>query len=54
MVAWTTAEKPHEITIPLDAGSWNITSYDGKKQTQMKALDGITLTIDGGPQYLKR
>jgi hypothetical protein len=53
VVAWTAA-KAHDIQVPLDDGPWNLTSYDGKKQTQVTSLGGLTLNIDGGPQYLKK
>jgi len=51
----TTAPAAHEAKIPALDGVYEATSYDGKKQTEVRAVDGaITLTLDGGPQYLKR
>ena len=55
IVAWTAAKDPHEVKIPLEDGLYNITSFDGKKQSQIPALGGsIALTLDGGPAYLKK
>jgi hypothetical protein len=55
LVAWTTAPTPHPVKIPAPDGDYTVTSYDGKTQTQVQAMDGsLSLTLDGGPQYLKR
>jgi len=54
IVAWTSAPTPHEMMISEPDGSYEVTSYDGKKQTEVQAVHGtITLTLDGGPQYIK-
>jgi hypothetical protein len=54
-VAWTSAAISHQAVISVPDGLYSVTSFDGKRQTQVAATGGImTLTIDGGPQYLKR
>jgi len=55
VVVWTAAKNPHKAQIPLEDGLYTVTSFDGKKQSQLPALGGsISLTLDGGPVYLKR
>ena len=53
-VAWTTVATPHEVKIPVPNGTYEIISYDGKKRNQADVMNGaLTLTVDGGPQYIK-
>lgn len=55
LVAWTATPGAHEVKIPAPDGIYEASSYDGKKQTEALTVDGaITLTLVGGPQYLKR
>ena len=54
LVAWTTASTPHEVKIAAQDGMYELTSYDGKKRIPIQTIDGtVTLTLNGGPQYLK-
>lgn len=54
LVAWTDATDQHEITFSAPDGLYEVTSYDGKTQTTAQATAGtLTLTLDGGPQYIK-
>jgi len=53
--AWTTSPTEHEIKIPAPAGTYDVTSFDGSTKSTVKAVSGIiSLTINGGPQYLKQ
>jgi hypothetical protein len=54
MVAWTTSPDSHEVRIPAQDGTYQVTSYDSKKQAAVQTIDGeLRLTIDNGPQYIK-
>lgn len=54
IVAWTTNPTPHEITITGLSGIYRVTRFDGKDAGTNEAKGKLTLTIDGGPQYLKQ
>lgn len=52
---WTTLPSAHEIKIQAPDGIYDVTSFDGNTKSTVKSVSGvISLTIDGGPQYLKR
>ena len=54
LVAWT-AGGPHEVTIPAASGIYAVTAFDGTSAAGVRADgDGLKLTLDGGPKYLKR
>ncbi len=54
LVVWTTTPAAHDVKISVPDGTYGVTSYDGKKQTVVQAVNGaLTLPLDGGPQYLK-
>jgi hypothetical protein len=54
LVAWTTVATPHQVKIALPNGTYEITSYDGKKRTETAVVDGsLALTVDGGPAYIQ-
>ena len=54
VVAWTTAN-PHEVKIPLEDGSYEVTGFDGERLPPIQAIGGsAVLTLDAGPRYLKK
>lgn len=54
IVAWTSNPQPHEVTFPGPRGTYRVTTYDGKDAGTIEAKGKLTLTLDGGPQYLKK
>jgi len=55
LVAWTTSPNPHPVLIHAPDGIYIATNFDGTKHTEVASTGGVlVLTLDGGPQYLKR
>ncbi len=53
VVAWTSARTAHEVLIPASAGAIAVTDHLGAPRTSLVAgPHGVTVTLDGGPQYL--
>jgi len=55
LVAWTADWASHNVTILVPNGTYEVTSFDGKKHSTIAVTEGtMTLRLDDGPQYLKR
>jgi len=54
-VAWTTLATPYDMVISEPEGTYEITNYDGTKRSEVQAVNGtVTVTLDDGPEYIKR
>jgi hypothetical protein len=55
LVAWTSSPRPHKVIVHAPDGIYIVTNFDGTKQSEVASTSGVLiLSIDGGPQYLKR
>jgi hypothetical protein len=53
LAVWTTARKPHELTLPSSPGSFELVSHTGEeRRTVIVQGDSFTLTASDAPQYL--
>jgi hypothetical protein len=54
IAAWTTSSPPHQITIPLKAGSYSLTKHTGElARTISSTANEITVSISSAPIYLR-
>jgi len=52
--AWTTANRAHEVLIPLSAGRYSSTGHVGGETTLISvAQKGLTITLTAAPLYLR-
>lgn len=51
--AWTTAEKPHEVVLPLGPGKFQVVGHTGQMTASLEAAGKeVPLTLTDAPQYL--
>jgi hypothetical protein len=52
IVAWTTSAAPKPVTIPLDAGVYEIVDWQGNRQPVVVETSGLSITLTDMPQYV--
>jgi hypothetical protein len=53
LAVWTTAEKPHELTIPSDPCRFEVTGHTGQPREPLSTSGGVLrVTVSDAPQYL--
>jgi hypothetical protein len=53
LAAWTTADAPREVTIPVSPGQYRVTGHAGAPLPVVSAdAQGLRLTLSDAPQYL--
>jgi hypothetical protein len=53
IAAWTTANKPHTVTIPLPTGTYNVVGHTGQVMPAVTAdAKGVSLSLTDAPTYL--
>ncbi len=53
LALWTTARRPHEVTLPSSPASFDLVSHVGEQRGTVAVQgDSLTLTVTDAPQYL--
>lgn len=53
LAAWTTANTPHQVTIPIGPGKYLVSGHTGQRLPALAAgIHGLRLTLTDAPQYL--
>jgi hypothetical protein len=51
-VVWTTSATPHDIMLPLKAGKYTVTDWQGQSQCVTATKIGLSITVDDAPRYV--